>query len=306
MNKLMVLMLLAGCSSIPTSTHAFVPIPKPTSEVSVCWVDTGGLTTPGGYGSAGSPKAEKWEVTSAALLVRHPSGDVLIDSGISPSASDDAKELSGWRKFVFDNTAGRNVARESLVDALKAVGVTKLKAVILSHAHPDHAGGLTVLPDVPVWLSAEEKSFIESGNLVVLPAHAKSVAERMEALTFENTPYANYDSHADVFGDGSLVVVPAFGHTPGSVVTFVNTPTLRLVHVGDLINLSESLDRKVQKSWLMRSLTDEDEAANDAQVAKLIQLREFEPEVLVLPAHDKPVWERLPKCTAETKTAPSK
>lgn len=298
MNRLIPLLMLAGCSSLPSPTaHTFVTPPRSTADVSVCWVDTGGLSAPGSYGSGGSPKAEKWEVTSAALLVRHPSGDVLIDTGISPSAKTDSKDLTAWKRFVFDNTAGRNVARESLVETLKSLGVTKLKAVILSHAHPDHAGGLTVLPDVPVWLAAEEKSFIESGNQAVVPAHVKSLTGRMEPLVFEPIPYANYDARADVFGDGSLVVVPAFGHTPGSVVTFVNTPTLRLVHVGDLINLGESLERKVQKSFLMRTLTDEDEAANDAQVAKLIQLHEADPELLILPAHDRPLWEQhISKC----------
>ncbi|MGV3623737.1 MAG: MBL fold metallo-hydrolase, partial [Archangium sp.] len=251
-------LLLAGCSTLPPPTpHEFVAPPRPTTDISICWVDTGGLSAPARYGGGGSVKADSWEVTSAALLIRHPSGDVLLDTGISPTAKEDAKSLSTWNRFVFDNTAGRNVARESLVDTLKAVGVTKLKAVILSHAHPDHAGGLTVLPDVPVWLASEEKSFIESGNQAVVPAHVKTLTGRMEPLTFEPIPYANYDSRADVFGDGSVVVVPAFGHTPGSVVTFVNTPKLRLAHVGDLINLGESLSAKQQKSFLMRSLTDE-------------------------------------------------
>ncbi|PZR09333.1 MAG: hypothetical protein DI536_22390 [Archangium gephyra] len=303
MNRLIPLLMLAGCSSLPSpAPHAFVTPPRPTTDLTVCWIDTGGLSAPGSYGSGGTPTAEKWEVTSAALLVRHPGGDVLIDTGVSPSASEDARDLSAWKRFVFDNTAGRNVARESLVETLATLGVTKLKAVILSHAHPDHAGGLTALPEVPVWLAAEEKAFVDSGNQAVVPAHVKALTGRMEPLVFEPVPYANYDARADVFGDGSLVVVPAFGHTPGSVVTFVNTPTLRVAHVGDLINLGESLNRKVQKSFLMRTLTDEDEAANDAQDAKLIQLHEADPEVVILPAHDRPRWAAtLPKCTAPGK-----
>lgn len=298
MNRLLLSLCLASCASLPPAPpHAFVAPPEVKTPVSVCWIDTGGLTVAGGYGAAGDVTAKTWDVTSAALLIRHPDGDVLLDTGISPTAHDEAKSLGGWRRFVFGETAGKNQPRESLVDALATAGVKKLKGVILSHAHPDHAGGLTALPDVPVWLSAEEKTFVESGNDVVMPAQATAMKARMEALTFEPVPYANFDARADVFGDGSVVVVPAFGHTPGSVVTFVTTPTLRLAHVGDLINLGESLGRNVQKSWLMRTLTDENEAANDAQVAKLVQLQAADPQLLILPAHDRPLWaQHLEKC----------
>ena len=94
-------------------------------------------------------------------------------------------------------------------------------------------------------------------------------------------PYANYEAHFDVFGDGTVVVAPTFGHTPGCVATFVNvSPAQRFVHVGDLINLRESIERNVGKSWLMRRFTDEDSARTQA-------------EVLILPAHDRRAFVEL-------------
>ena len=116
----------------------------------------------------------------------------------------------------------------------------------------------------------------------------------MVSLPFAPVPFANYDERYDVFGDGSVVVVPTYGHTPGSVATFVNvSPGQRFLHVGDLINLHESLERKVGKSWLMRKLTDEDDAATQAQVGKLVQLHEADPALLILPAHDRAAFVRL-------------
>ena len=91
-----------------------------------------------------------------------------------------------------------------------------------------------------------------------------------------------------------MVVVPTFGHTPGSVATFVNvSPTLRFVHVGDLVNLQESLERGVGKSRVMRGLTDEDEARTEAEVQRLLQLRSRDPQLVLLPAHDKGAFEAL-------------
>lgn len=36
----------------------------------------------------------------------------------------------------------------------------------------------------------------------------------------------------DLYGDGTVVLVPLPGHTPGSLSTFVNLPGLRIFHVG--------------------------------------------------------------------------
>ena len=190
--------------------------------------------------------------------------------------------------------------RRNLKDTLTALGVTRPKALLLSHVHADHAGGVALLPDVPVWLAAEEKQdFVEAEARstrrgVALPAQARALKGRMVPIPFVAEPYANYEARFDVFGDGSVVVVPAFGHTPGSVATFVNvSPSLRFVHVGDLINLRESIERNVGKSWLMRQLTDEDLARTQAEVAKLVQLHARDPELLILPAHDRRAFVEL-------------
>lgn len=287
--------LFAWPASLPSvPAHSFTPLPAATTPLTVCWIDTGGLDAPARYGVAGLAKTDAWHVTSAAILVRHPKGDVLIDAGLSPRAQEEANELGVWKRFVFSQTAGRNHLRRSLTESLRALGVTKLTAVILSHAHADHLGGLTALPaDVPLWLSAQEKAFIESGNTVVMPAHARAAQGRMTALEFQKTAFANSDSRADLFGDGAIVVTPAFGHTPGSINTFVNAPGGRFVHVGDLINLRESLEREVPKSFPMRTLTDEDVSATSTQVARLIELQKADPKLTILPAHDKPAFEAL-------------
>jgi glyoxylase-like metal-dependent hydrolase (beta-lactamase superfamily II) len=155
-----------------------------------------------------------------------------------------------------------------------------------------------LLPDVPVWLAAEEKQLIETELEhpigVALPAHARALKGRMVPIPFAAEPYANYEARFDVFGDGTVVVVPTFGHTPGSVATFVNvSPAQRFVHVGDLINLRESIERNVGKSWLMRRFTDEDSARTQAEVAKLVQLHARDPELIILPAHDRRAFVEL-------------
>jgi N-acyl homoserine lactone hydrolase len=313
-------LLLAACAPLtPLPSRAFAPAQVQAVPLQVCWLETGGTTVGGGFGAGGWTRAERWEVTSSALLVRHPRGDLLIDAGLSPHAAQEGHELHGWGRFLFEQTAGRNELSGDLPAQLRALGVQRLAGVVLSHAHADHAGGLVVLPGVPVWVAPAEAEFIRSQlqhpTGVVMPAHARAMEARLEPIAFEAAPYETYASRWDVFGDGSVVVVPTPGHTPGSVATFVNlAPDRRLMHVGDLLNLEESLDRQVGKSWLMRMATDSDPGATETQVRTLLELHRLQPALTMLPAHDRPAWRRLfgdpgagglPPCIGATVPGPS-
>jgi N-acyl homoserine lactone hydrolase len=288
---------LLGCGLPRIPAHSYVAPAPVSTPIEVCWLETGGTHAAGGFGAAGWARAETWEATTSALLVRHPKGDFLIDSGLSPDGLTEAKELRWWPRFVFSQTAGRNEQRGHLPDLLAKLGVSKLDGIILSHVHPDHAGGVGLLPGVPIWLPAEEQLFVESGlegsTGAVLPAQARAMKGRISVIPFAKRHYANYEQSWDVFEDGSVVVVPTFGHTPGSVATFLNLGGRRLVHVGDLINLQESVDRAVTKSALMRGFTDEDAAATDKQVARLVELHQQDPSLWILPAHDRVAYEGL-------------
>jgi N-acyl homoserine lactone hydrolase len=290
-----------GCAAHlpPIQPHAFVPPAVPLEQnLEVCWLETAGTQGWGGFGSAGSSTTETWHATASAILVRHPSGDVLIDTGNPTRLDDEVTELSLWGRFLTQNLLfGRFERRGDLLQMLAAAGSDpkKLKAIVLSHAHGDHAGAVSDLPGVPVLLPAEELAFITEGlaggKWWIIPAHARAIAQQGVALSFDAGPYANFESSADVFGDGTVVIVPLFGHTPGSVGIFVNlSATQRLLHVGDTVNTVESVDREARKFWLMRALTDSDGELAASQIARLAELRRADPALQLLPAHDRAAW----------------
>ncbi len=292
---LLLVLALQSCGLPFVAPRVFIEPPRATTPIEVCWLETGGRVAGAGFGAAGLTRAAAWEVTTSVLLVRHPKGDVLIDAGLGEPTKD-AEGLSAWGRFVYDHTAGTNEPRGTLRAMLDQLRVGQPLGVILSHAHADHAGGLAQLPGVPVWLAQEEVDFVTT-NLdhgpVVSPRQARALQGRQVPIPFAAVPYAVYGASFDVFGDGTVVVVPTFGHTPGSVSTFVDLGDRRFLHVGDLINLQESIDREVPKSGLMRALTDSDAAATDAQVATLVRLQRQDPALWVLPAHDRVAWEAL-------------
>jgi glyoxylase-like metal-dependent hydrolase (beta-lactamase superfamily II) len=277
--------------------HA-VATPAPvTASVRACWVEFARNEAPGLAGTAGFTRAHEWNVTVAGLLVRHPKGDVVIDVGNSSAF---AQEIEGYGPLDHAwlmALPGSNRRVALAPDALRAAGADPdhLTAII-THMHPDHAGGLVDLPNTRVLLPREELAFAESHesdhDIHVVAAEGRALAGRTDAIAFEPRPYETFDESADIFGDGSVVVVKLFGHTPGSVGVFVNvSPTKRYFHVGDAVNLVEAVERRVTKSFVMTS-TDVDRAAADRTVARIAQLHEAAPEIAILPAHDRAAWTR--------------
>jgi len=294
------LLLLAVVACDPTlpkaAPHAAViprvrPIP-----VELCWVEYATDTAPGSYGLAGSSDELEWEITFSGLLVRHPSGHLLVDVGNSSHFSDERSTSNFFPGLLQKFIQGSGTVVATAPEALRRVGEepSLLSAIAISHIHADHAGGLIDLPRTPVILSPEELGFIArertQGGFHVLEADARAIDGRAKPIRFTETPYENFDRSADHFGDGSVVFVPLSGHTPGSIGTFVNrSPTERFFHVGDAVNTLEAIDKRRGKSIVLE-VTDHDSDQADAIAAKLSQLHAQDPALRIIPAHDRKAW----------------
>src|SRR5438270_1494437 len=101
-----------------------------------------------------------WHATASALLVRTPNGDVLVDTGASPTLERDLAEIDAFSAFLIQDNSGLMPRRALLPDMLRALHEDPRRLrVMLSHAHPDHAGGLASIPDVPLLLPKDELTF---------------------------------------------------------------------------------------------------------------------------------------------------
>ena len=109
---------------------------------------------------------------------------------------------------------------------------------------------------------------------------------RYEEYGFEGGPYLGFPASHDVYGDGSIVVVPAYGHTPGSVIVFVTLPAgTRYAFVGDLVYQLEGITQREERSWFVRrSGGDEDAEGNRENMLRMIALKQRLPDLIIVPA----------------------
>jgi N-acyl homoserine lactone hydrolase len=112
-------------------------------------------------------------------------------------------------------------ATKTVSEQLDASGYdrSQLLGVLVTHAHWDHVSGLDEL-QVPIWMNAGERRYAaeDAGGKVF---RAVSVGHEIHEYKINGRPYLGFPSSFDVYGDGSMVIALAGGHTTGSVVVFV-------------------------------------------------------------------------------------
>lgn len=279
-------LVATGCAHtvplVPTPAPVEVPTTAPATSAIVCWAE---------YARSGA-------FTASGLVVRRPDGVVLVDAGQSLHFRDELAEVDSGR-FYLRLVPGALVPDRPAVAVLAEMGVAPeaVLAFVPTHAHSDHLGGLVDLPDVPVRMHPAELGLLEqvaaggAGSFNVIPAEARRVLPEATPLAFVDAPIAGFARSADLLGDGSVVVVPLEGHTPGSVGVLVHTGDVRILTVGDALNTRDQLGPGAPKgkSLLLRR-TDADRAAADHQVGALASLRAADPELVILPAHERDAW----------------
>jgi N-acyl homoserine lactone hydrolase len=202
-----------------------------TPTATITTLDCGSISTD--YNGFIEGHSGPLSVPVPAYLIQHSDGALLFDTGMHTSLMSSPDRL-GPLAPAFDV----QLHEEQLIGSrLRAHGLdpTSLHAVVLSHLHFDHAGGVEQLTGARFVLQRPEwEASFEQFNRDLHLYVAGDVPPDDDRLIL-------LDGEHDVFGDGSVRCLPTFGHTAGHQSLLVETADGPLALIGDACYLRQQL-----------------------------------------------------------------
>ena len=222
-------------------------------------------------------RSEMIEMPVASMLLRHPRGNVLFDTGCHPSVPDNPAHWQGMEKFMTPiMPPGDNV-----LTGLTCVGLTPddIDVVVCSHLHPDHCGCNAFFKRATVMVHEKEVAAARAPNAVPMG---------YLATEWDFGAFDRLSGQRDVFGDGRIVLIELSGHTPGSIGALVALEKCgTFLLAADTVSLRVTLDRNVAP----RNTQDPQALVKSWEEVRRIEAR----GATVLCGHDAAQWDTLRK-----------
>ena len=168
------------------------------------------------------------------LLIEHPSGLILIDSGAGN------KENAKFHEIYGVENAGAN-GRTALEDGLAQVGVSPEQIAILisTHLHFDHAGGNTFVDDAGVVRPTFPRArYLVQRGEYEFATHtnertAASYFDRNYVPTLESGQLELLEGESEIVDGIGVLVTP--GHTPYHQSVVIRSAGETAIFLGDLV-----------------------------------------------------------------------
>ena len=177
--------------------------------------------------SPGVNEGKSMDFVDNCYLIKHSSGWFLWDTGVQDGVADMPNGLA-----PADPKAVTWHRPKKLAAQLEQLGVkpSDIKAMAISHTHPDHIGNVEMFPDAMLYVQKAEYEWPGANNAPRFkPEH----------------PVTKLEGDRDVFGDGSLVILATPGHTPGHQSLLVRLPhTGAVILTGDAVHFKSNWENR--------------------------------------------------------------
>lgn len=186
------------------------------------------------FSDTGEHSGEKGELAAPCFLIRHPKGDLLWDTGLGD-------RLAALPNGQPMGDVARLSVRVTLAAQLAQLGLkpSDIRYVAFSHLHFDHTGNANAFTASTWLLNSSELKW----------ALSTPTPFGVDPTTFSGYTRAKItptDQDYDVFGDGSVRILKAPGHTPGHQMLMVHLAGSGAVILsGDLFHTRENFEKSL-------------------------------------------------------------
>jgi N-acyl homoserine lactone hydrolase len=177
--------------------------------------------------SPGINEGKSMDFVDNCYLIKHAQGWFLWDTGISDAVAAMPNGLAPADPKAVTWRRPKTLAAQ--LDQL-AVKPSDVKAMAVSHTHPDHIGNVEMFPSTMLYVQKAEYEWPGANNQPRFkPEH----------------PVTKLEGDRDVFGDGSVTILSTPGHTPGDQSLLVKLQnTGAIVLSGDAVHFKGNWDNR--------------------------------------------------------------
>lgn len=175
----------------------------------------------------GLNEGKSMDFVDTCYLVKHSKGWFLWDTGIADSVASMPNGL-----VPADPKATTWRRPKTLAAQLEQLGLKPddVKAMAVSHTHPDHTGNVELFPQATLYVQKAEYDWPGANN---------------EPRFKPSHPVELLNGDKDVFGDGSVTILSTPGHTPGHQSLLVKLPkTGAVVLSGDAVHFRDNWENR--------------------------------------------------------------
>ncbi len=184
--------------------------------------------------SPGVDVGQKKVLTDSCYLIAHPKGTLMWDTGFGD-------ELAAAPEGKAVGKAFHASLKKTLASQLQEIGYApdSVTYLGLSHMHFDHIGNVGLFPKATLLMQKEEYESAFG------PDAAKFGNDAKNYPTLGANPNQQLTGDFDVFGDGTVVIKRAPGHTPGhQLLSLKLKKTGPVVLSGDLAHFTKNWEAK--------------------------------------------------------------
>ena len=216
-----------------------------------------------------------------SYLIEHPKGRAVFDTGMHPQCRTDAAGRLGERVariFGFEQYGPQDDVKSRLESIDRDPG--KVDFIVNSHLHFDHAGGNELVPNATMVVQRREWQAAQDPETAAKVGFFKADFDH-------GHPVKQVEGEHDLFGDGSVVCIPTYGHTAGHQSLRVKLDGGDVVITADACYMREAL----QQMRLPDPIVVDDEAQMLATFRKFRRLEAAGAQLMF--GHDPKQWNLL-------------